>query len=98
MSKDDTLLLKGAGSPAAITARVDDIKALIEETKSDYEKEKLQERLARLAGGVAVLRIGGNSDVEVGEKKDRVTDALNATQVSLLLFSVYVFTLLTFLF
>jgi len=82
-SKDDTLLLNGAGSTDEIADRVALIRSLIEETHSDYEKEKLSERLARLAGGVAVLKVGGASDVEVGEKKDRVTDALCATRAAI---------------
>lgn len=82
-SKDDTLLLNGGGSEQEIADRVELIRSLIEETHSDYEKEKLSERLARLAGGVAVLKVGGASDVEVGEKKDRVTDALCATRAAI---------------
>jgi chaperonin GroEL len=82
ITKDDTLLLQGHGAKADIDARVAEIKSLVAETKSDYEKEKLNERLARLAGGVAVLQIGGASEVEVGEKKDRVVDALNATKAA----------------
>lgn len=82
-SKDDTLLLNGAGSSDEIADRVTLIRSLIDETHSDYEKEKLSERLARLAGGVAVLKVGGASDVEVGEKKDRVTDALCATRAAI---------------
>jgi len=83
VTKDDTLMLNGAGNKADIEARAADIKAQIEETKSDYEKEKLNERLARLVGGVGVLQIGGSSEVEVGEKKDRVVDALNATRAAI---------------
>lgn len=82
-TKDDTLLLNGAGSKDAIAGRGEEIRALIAETNSDYEAEKLSERLARLVGGVAVLKVGGASDVEVGEKKDRVTDALNATRAAI---------------
>merc|ERR1712146_700675 len=82
-TKDDTLLLNGAGSKDAIAGRGDEIRALIAETNSDYEKEKLGGRLARLAGGVAVLKVGGASDIEVGEKKDRVEDALNATRAAI---------------
>ena len=81
--KDDTLLLNGAGAKEAIVGRADEIKLLIEDSQSDYEVEKLSERLARLAGGVAVLRVGGASDIEVGEKKDRVTDALCATRAAI---------------
>ena len=82
ITKDDTLLMKGKGDETALRERVEQIKREIEETTSDYEKEKLQERLAKLSGGVAVLKIGGSSDVEVSEKKDRVTDALNATRAA----------------
>merc|ERR1719162_47687 len=82
-TKEDTLLLNGAGEKAAIEGRTEEIKMLIEDTSSDYEKEKLSERLARLAGGVAVLKVGGASDIEVGEKKDRITDALNATRAAI---------------
>jgi len=81
--KDDCLLLDGAGESADITARADEIRGQIEDSNSDYEKEKLNERLARLAGGVAVLKVGGASDIEVGEKKDRVVDALNATRAAI---------------
>merc|ERR1719163_1336012 len=66
-----------------IAARTEEIKMLIEDTNSDYEKEKLSERLARLSGGIAVLKVGGASDIEVGEKKDRITDALNATRAAI---------------
>ncbi len=72
----------GKGSEADIQRRVDEIAAQIEETKSDYEREKLQERVAKLSDGVAVLKVGGSSDVEVNEKKDRVHDALNATRAA----------------
>ena len=72
------MLLKGGGDEFSITKRVDTIREQIEDTSSEYEKEKLQERMARLASGVAVLKIRGSSEVEVKEKKDRVTDALNA--------------------
>lgn len=82
ITKDDTLLLKGKGKKEDIDRRVAQIKDQIEETTSDYEKEKLQERLARLASGVALLRVGGSSEVEVNEKKDRVHDALNATRAA----------------
>merc|ERR1711942_409058 len=75
-------MLKGGGSPAEIERRVDQLKDQIEDTSSEYEKEKMQERMARLASGVAVLKIGGSSEVEVNEKKDRVTDALNATRAA----------------
>merc|ERR1711931_377346 len=76
------MLLKGGGDELHIGRRVDQIRDQIEDTSSEYEKEKLQERMARLASGVAVLKIGGSSEVEVNEKKDRVTDALNATRAA----------------
>lgn len=82
IKKDDTTVIDGAGEKAEIEARVAQIKAQIEETTSDYDKEKLQERLAKLAGGVAVIRVGGASEVEVKERKDRVDDALNATRAA----------------
>jgi len=82
IDKDNTTLIDGAGKKSEITARVNQIKAQIEETTSDYDKEKLQERLAKLAGGVAVIRVGGATEVEVKEKKDRVDDALNATKAA----------------
>ena len=82
ITKDDTIMLEGAGDFSAIESRVELIRSQIEETTSEYEREKLQERLAKLSGGVAVLKIGGVSEVEVGEKKDRVTDALNATRAA----------------
>ena len=82
IEKDTTTLIDGAGEKAAIAARVAQIKAQIEETTSDYDKEKLQERLAKLAGGVAVIRVGGATETEVKEKKDRIDDALNATRAA----------------
>src|ERR1700744_4523806 len=82
ITKDDTTLVDGLGEKAAIEARVKQIRAQIEETTSEYDKEKLQERLAKLAGGVAVVRVGGSTEVEVKEKKDRVDDALNATRAA----------------
>src|SRR6202166_3294911 len=82
ITKDDTTIIDGAGKKADIQARVSQIKMQIEETTSDYDKEKLQERLAKLAGGVAVIRVGGATEVEVKEKKDRVDDALNATKAA----------------
>lgn len=82
VTKDDTLLLKGKGDEQHIRRRTDAIKDEIEETNSEYEKEKLNERLARLSSGVAVLKIGGASEVEVNEKKDRVNDALCATRAA----------------
>jgi chaperonin GroEL len=82
ITKDDTLLLKGKGKKEDIKRRAEQIRDQIADTTSEYEKEKLQERLARLASGVAVLKIGGSSEVEVNEKKDRVNDALNATRAA----------------
>src|SRR5437016_8599720 len=82
ITKDDTTIIDGAGKKSDIQARVGQIKTQIEETTSDYDKEKLQERLAKLAGGVAVIRVGGATEVEVKEKKDRVDDALNATRAA----------------
>lgn len=82
VSKDDTVILDGAGDKKGIEERCEQIRSAIELSTSDYDKEKLQERLAKLSGGVAVLKIGGASEAEVGEKKDRVTDALNATKAA----------------
>ncbi|KAG2458950.1 CH60 protein, partial [Polypterus senegalus] len=82
ITKDDTMLLKGKGDKDAIEKRVQEIVEQLEVTNSEYEKEKLNERLAKLSDGVAVLKVGGTSDVEVNEKKDRVTDALNATRAA----------------
>ena len=82
VKKDDTTIVDGAGSKEEIEARVAQIKRQIEETSSDYDREKLQERLAKLAGGVAVIRVGGMTEVEVKERKDRVDDALNATRAA----------------
>jgi chaperonin GroEL len=82
IDKDTTTVVDGAGKKKDIEGRVAQIKAQIEETTSDYDKEKLQERLAKLAGGVAVIRVGGATEVEVKEKKDRVDDALNATRAA----------------
>ncbi|HTN40275.1 MAG TPA: chaperonin GroEL [Asticcacaulis sp.] len=82
ITKDDTTIIDGAGKKADIQSRVAQIKAQVEETTSDYDKEKLQERLAKLAGGVAVIRVGGATEVEVKERKDRVDDALNATKAA----------------
>jgi chaperonin GroEL len=82
ITKDDTTIVDGAGEKADIEARIGQIKRQIEDTTSDYDKEKLQERLAKLAGGVAVVRVGGSTEVEVKEKKDRVDDALNATRAA----------------
>ena len=82
IDKENTTIVKGAGKKAEIEARVGQIKSQIEETSSDYDREKLQERLAKLAGGVAVIRVGGATEIEVKEKKDRVEDALNATRAA----------------
>jgi chaperonin GroEL len=82
ITKENTTVVDGAGEKADIEARVAQIKAQIEETTSDYDREKLQERLAKLAGGVAVIRVGGATEVEVKERKDRVDDALNATRAA----------------
>jgi chaperonin GroEL len=82
VTKDDTILLDGGGSKEAIQERCEQIREAINQSTSDYDREKLQERLAKLSGGVAVLKVGGASEVEVGEKKDRVTDALNATKAA----------------
>ncbi|NQZ74327.1 MAG: chaperonin GroEL, partial [Dinoroseobacter sp.] len=82
ITKDETTIVDGAGEKAEIEARVAQIRQQIEETTSDYDREKLQERLAKLAGGVAVIRVGGMTEVEVKERKDRVDDALNATRAA----------------
>jgi chaperonin GroEL len=82
ITKDDTTVVDGAGEKSEIEARVAQIKQQIEETTSDYDREKLQERLAKLAGGVAVIRVGGATEIEVKERKDRVDDALNATRAA----------------
>ena len=82
ISKDDTIILDGAGEKASIEERCEQLREAISETTSDYDREKMSERLAKLSGGVAVLKIGGASEVEVGEKKDRVVDALNATKAA----------------
>src|SRR5665809_39798 len=82
ITKDDTTIIHGAGKRTDIEARIAQIKQQIEDTTSDYDKEKLQERLAKLAGGVAVIKVGGSSEVEVKERKDRVDDALNATRAA----------------
>ncbi|MSU89667.1 chaperonin GroEL [Rhodobacteraceae bacterium 2CG4] len=82
ITKDETTIVDGAGEKAEINARVAQIRAQIEETTSDYDREKLQERLAKLAGGVAVIRVGGATEIEVKERKDRVDDALNATRAA----------------
>src|SRR3990167_3326218 len=82
ITKDDTTIVDGVGAKDAIEGRIAQIKRQIEDTTSDYDKEKLQERLTKLAGGVAVIRVGGATEVEVKEKKDRVDDALNATRAA----------------
>ncbi len=82
ITKENTTIVDGAGKKKEIEARVNQIKQQIEETTSDYDKEKLQERLAKLAGGVAVIRVGGATEIEVKERKDRVDDGLNATRAA----------------
>src|SRR5471030_2632551 len=82
IDKENTTIVNGAGKKADIEARVAQIKAQIEETTSDYDREKLQERLAKLAGGVAVIRVGGATETEVNERKDRVDDAMHATRAA----------------
>src|SRR6266508_675876 len=82
VEKENTTIIDGGGKKADIEGRINQIKAQIEETTSDYDREKLQERLAKLAGGVAVIRVGGATEIEVKEKKDRVEDALNATRAA----------------
>ena len=83
VDKDNTTLVNGSGDKNSIKARVNQIKAQIESTTSDYDREKLQERLAKLAGGVAVLYVGAPTEVEMKEKKDRVDDALSATRAAI---------------
>jgi chaperonin GroEL len=82
IDKENTTIVSGAGKKADIEARIKQIKTEIEETTSDYDREKLQERLAKLAGGVAVIRVGGATEVEVKERKDRVDDAMHATRAA----------------
>ena len=82
IEKENTTIVNGAGKKKDIEGRIAQIKAEIEETTSDYDREKLQERLAKLAGGVAVIRVGGATEVEVKERKDRVDDAMHATQAA----------------
>ena len=82
IDKENTTIVNGAGKKADIEGRITQIKAQIEETTSDYDREKLQERLAKLAGGVAVIRVGGATEVEVKERKDRVDDAMHATRAA----------------
>ena len=82
ISKDETIIVDGLGAKSDIESRCNQIRAQIEETSSDYDREKLQERLAKLAGGVAVIRVGGATEVEVKERKDRVDDAMHATRAA----------------
>jgi chaperonin GroEL len=82
IDKENTTIVEGAGKKADITGRCTQIRAQIEETTSDYDREKLQERLAKLAGGVAIIRVGGSTEVEVKERKDRVDDGLHATRAA----------------
>merc|ERR1711998_45583 len=82
ITKEDSVILEGSGSDAEVSERCDQIRDTIEVTSSEYEKDKLKERLAKLSGGVAVLKVGGASEVEVNEKKDRVNDALCATRAA----------------
>jgi chaperonin GroEL len=82
MTKEETTIVEGAGKKADIQGRCNQIRAQIEETSSDYDREKLQERLAKLAGGVAVIKVGGATEIEVKEKRDRVEDAMNATRAA----------------
>ena len=82
ITKDETTIVDGAGKKADISGRCNQIRAQVEETSSDYDREKLQERLAKLAGGVAVIRVGGATEVEVKEKRDRVEDAMNSTRAA----------------
>ena len=82
IEKENTTIVEGAGKKADIQGRCAQIRAQVEETTSDYDKEKLQERLARLAGGIAVIRVGGSTEVEVKERKDRVDDSLHATRAA----------------
>ena len=82
MSKENSVIVDGAGNAADIEARVNQIRAQIEETSSDYDREKLQERVAKLAGGVAVIKVGAATEVEMKEKKARVEDALHATRAA----------------
>ena len=82
ISKDDTIIMGGAGSSEDVQERVDSILGAMENTTSEYDREKLQERMGRLTGGVAVIKVGGASEVEVGELKDRIQDALCATRAA----------------
>src|ERR1700726_1546538 len=82
IDKENTTIIGGAGKKKDIEGRITQLKAQIEETTSDYDREKLQERLAKLAGGVAIIRVGGSTEVEVKERKDRVDDAMHATKAA----------------
>ena len=82
MSKDDTIIMGGAGTTEEVNERVEAIAAAMENTTSEYDREKLQERMGRLTGGVAVIKVGGSSEVEVSELKDRIQDALCATRAA----------------
>src|SRR6185312_9058739 len=82
IDKDNTTIIDGAGEKADIAARCTQLRAQIEEAIPDYDKEKLQERLAKLAGGVAIIRVGGSTEIEVKERKDRVEDAMHATRAA----------------
>ena len=82
MNKDNTTIIDGSGDQSAIEARVNQIRVQIEDTSSDYDREKLQERVAKLAGGVAVIKVGAGSEVEMKEKKARVEDALHSTRAA----------------
>src|SRR5438876_11940770 len=82
IEKENTTIIDGAGKKKEIEGRCTQLRAQIEETTSDYDKEKLQERLAKLAGGVAIIRVGGATEVEVKERKDRVDDAMHATRAA----------------
>ena len=82
IDKENTTIIDGAGEKSDIVARTNQIRAQIEETTSDYDREKLQERLAKLAGGVAIIRVGGATEIEVKERKDRVDDAMHATRAA----------------
>jgi len=82
VTKDDTTVVEGAGSPDDVKGRIAQIRREIDDTDSDWDREKLQERLAKLAGGVAIIRVGGSTEVEVKEKKDRVDDAMHATKAA----------------
>src|SRR5205807_8191379 len=82
IEKENTTIVGGAGKKTAIEARINQLKAQVEETTSDYDREKLQERLAKLAGGVAIIKVGGATEIEVKERKDRVEDAMHATKAA----------------